>query len=268
MPHATSTSWSVEYETLRRQKLFQAPPKDKSAYPALAAAIKPHIQSFDALFENQKVLQAGLRDIGTQTVVDGDPRDTNVGSARNQLSLRIAEVVLEKPVLPASNKISTTNRNIFPSECRERHATYRGKLRARLQYRVNNGDWKEAIRELGQLPIMLRSNRCHLEKSTPSDLVYQKEDSEEQGGYFIINGNEKIIRMLIVARRNYPMAINRNAFGARGAAFSKLAVQIRSVRPDETSQTNVLHYLHDGNVTFRFSWRKQEYLVPVVMILK
>lgn len=43
---------------------------------------------------------------------------------------------------------------------------------------------------------------------------------------------------------------------------------MRSVRPDETSQTNVLHYLSDGNVTFRFSWRKNEYLVPVMMILK
>jgi DNA-directed RNA polymerase I subunit RPA2 len=30
----------------------------------------------------------------------------------------------------------------------------------------------------------------------------------------------------------------------------------------------VLHYLNDGNVTFRFSWRKNEYLVPVMMILK
>src|SRR4051812_23944286 len=107
MPHATNTSWSVEYDTIRRQNLFKAPPRDKSAYPALAAAIRPHIQSFDALFENQQILQAGLCDIGTQTFVDSDPRDTSVGSARNQLSLRIAEVLLEKPVLPAANKIST-----------------------------------------------------------------------------------------------------------------------------------------------------------------
>merc|ERR1711939_1137589 len=29
-----------------------------------------------------------------------------------------------------------------------------------------------------------------------------------------------------------------------------------------------LHYLKDGNVTFRFSWRKAEYLVPVMMVMK
>jgi len=40
------------------------------------------------------------------------------------------------------------------------------------------------------------------------------------------------------------------------------------MRPDQTSQTNALHYLNDGNVNLRFSWRKAEYLVPVMMVLK
>jgi DNA-directed RNA polymerase I subunit RPA2 len=74
--------------------------------------------------------------------------------------------------------------------------------------------------------------------------------------------------MLIVNRRNYPMAIIRPSFEGRGATYTKFGIQIRSVRPDQTSQTNVLHYLSDGNVTFRFSYRKNEYLVPVVMVLK
>ncbi len=74
--------------------------------------------------------------------------------------------------------------------------------------------------------------------------------------------------MLIVSRRNYPMAIIRGSFVNRGATYTKFGIQIRCVRPDQTSQTNVLHYLSDGNVTFRFSWRKNEYLVPVMMILK
>ena len=103
---------------------------------------------------------------------------------------------------------------------------------------------------------------------TPDQLVKAKEESEELGGYFIVNGNEKLIRMLIVSRRNYPMAIVRPSFVNRGSSYSKFGIQIRSVRPDQTSQTNVLHYLNDGNVTFRFSWRKNEYLVPVMMVLK
>ena len=263
----TSTSWSVEYNTVKRQKLFKNPPKDRSAFPALQAAVKPHIESFNALWK-EKLIDAGLKDIGIHTVVDGDLRDASRSTSRNKLDLRVTEVMLDKPVLPTSNKFSIQDRNIYPSECRERHATYRGKLRARLQYRINNGDWKESVRELGQMPIMLRSNKCHLENFSPAEMVRHKEESEEMGGYFIVNGNEKLIRMLIASRRNYPMAISRNAFTGRGPTYSKFGIQIRSVRPDQTSQTNVLHYLTDGNVTFRFSWRKNEYLVPVMMILK
>ena len=64
------------------------------------------------------------------------------------------------------------------------------------------------------------------------------------------------------------MAIIRPSFKGRGPAFTEFGMIMRSVRPDQTSQTNVLHYLDDGNVTFRFSWRKNEYLIPVMMILK
>lgn len=99
-------------------------------------------------------------------------------------------------------------------------------------------------------------------------LVQRKEESEELGGYFIVNGNEKIIRLLLMNKRNFPLAINRPSFTNRGQAYTPYGIIMRSVRPDETSQTNVLHYLNDGNVTFRFSWRKSEYLVPVMMVMK
>jgi len=88
------------------------------------------------------------------------------------------------------------------------------------------------------------------------------------GGYFIVNGNEKMIRPLQVNRRNYPMAIKRGAFTNRGPGYTPFGIQIRSMRPDQTSQTNALHYLEDGNVNFRFSWRKAEYLVPLIMVMK
>lgn len=265
-PSRTSTIWDGEYHTLRRNDLFRNTPKDHTAFPLLHAAIKPHVESFNTLFD-QGLVEEGLKDIGIHTVTDGGPRDRNPKTPRNRLDLRVTEVLLEKPMLPTTNRTSAT-REILPAECRERGATYRGKLRARLQYRVNNNEWKEAVREIGALPIMLRSNRCHLEGLSPAEMVKRKEESEELGGYFIINGNEKLIRMLITPKRNYPMAISRGAFENRGPGYSQYGVTIRSVRPDETSATNVLHYLTDGNVSFRFNWRKSEYLLPVVMVLK
>jgi DNA-directed RNA polymerase I subunit RPA2 len=109
---------------------------------------------------------------------------------------------------------------------------------------------------------------CHLQNNSPDLLVHRKEEAEELGGYFVVNGIEKLIRLLIVNRRNFPMAIERPSFTNRGPHYTKYGIITRSVRPDETSQTNVLHYLDDGNVIFRFSWRKAEYLVPVMMVMK
>lgn len=274
----TDTHWTANFDTVRREKLFKHPPKDHTPYPALAEAIHPHVNSFNALFDNSKLLDAALKDIGAKTVLDGEQEtlqqraqrleDGKSREKRNRFSIKIRELFLEKAILPTTNKFSTKNREIYPAECRERHATYRGKLRARVEYSLNGGEWRHTIRDMGQIPIMLRTNRCHLENYTPAQLVQHKEESEELGGYFIVNGIEKLIRMLIVSRRNYPMAIVRGSFVNRGSAYTKYGMQLRSVRPDQTSQTNVLHYLNDGNVTFRFSWRKNEYLVPVMMILK
>ena len=215
-------------------------------------------------------LHHALKDIGTKTFLDGDPAIASQPDAepRNRLQVRVREVFLDKSSLPTSNKLEATKREILPVECRERHVTYRGRFRGRFEYRLNDGAWKESVRELGWLPIMLRSNKCHLEGLSPKQLVNCREETEELGGYFVVNGIEKLIRMLIVNRRNFPMAIIRPSFVNRGPTYTKFGMQIRSVRPDQTSQTNVLHYLSDGNVTFRFSWRKNEFLVPVLMILK
>ena len=266
-------SWTTQYQSRKRHSLFRKPPLDKTAYPSLAEAIRPHVESFNGVFSQNGQLHHALKDIGTRTFLDGDPSlaaadDESEPRSRNRLQLRMKEVFLDKSLLPPSNKLETTKREILPVECRERHVTYRGRFRGRLEYRINDGEWKESVREFGYLPIMLRSNRCHLEGLSPKELVDRREETEELGGYFIVNGIEKLVRMLIVNRRNFPAAIIRTSFEKRGTGYTKYGVQIRSVRLDQTSQTNVLHYLGEGNVMFRFSWRKNEFLVPVMMILK
>lgn len=255
----------AQFRTLEREKRFQNPPKDKSAYPLLAEAVSPHIGSFNALTEGPGggLLNLAVNDIGSKIIFDSN----DVDRLGNKLNIRVESVQLAKPSVPVNDKLSI-NRRTYPSECRERMSTYRSRLMLKVTWSVNDGDEVSEIREAGQVPVMLKTNRCHLEKLSPSELVDQKEESDEMGGYFIVNGIEKLIRMLIVQRRNHPMAIIRPSFGNRGASYTKFGIQIRCVRPDQTSQTNVLHYLNDGNVTFRFSWKKNEYLVPAMMILK
>ncbi|SCU80341.1 LAME_0B02674g1_1 [Lachancea meyersii CBS 8951] len=261
---------TADFRTLERENRFVNPPKDKSAYPLLQEAVEPHVGSFNALTEGAEggLLNQAVKDIGEKVVFDGAKSDDNPEYMGNKLSLSVEQVSIAKP-MSNDGVSSAVERKVYPAESRQRLSSYKGKLLLKLKWSVNNGEETfTEIKDCGGLPVMLQSNRCHLSKMSPYELVQHKEESDEVGGYFIVNGIEKLIRMLIVQRRNHPMAIIRPSFANRGASYSQYGIQIRSVRLDQTSQTNVLHYLNDGEVTFRFSWRKNEYLIPVVMILK
>ena len=179
----------------------------------------------------------------------------------------IESVSVGQPRISDSNTRAIDKR-LMPAECRERGVTYDARLSARIAYTVNGVRHSIDNKHLGNLPVMIKSNLCHLHGLTPAQLVHHHEEAEELGGYFIVNGLEKLIRLLIVNRRNHPMAIVRPSFQKRGPTYTNYGVMIRSVRPDQTSHTNTIHYLTDGSATFRFSYRKQEYMLPVVMVLK
>lgn len=109
---------------------------------------------------------------------------------------------------------------------------------------------------------------CNSAGMTSKQLVAAKEESTEFGGYFVCNGIERIIRMLILQRRHYIMGLKRGAYLKRGANYTPWATMIRCVRPDQSSATVRLHYLADGGVNFAFTMRKAEYFIPVGVLLK
>lgn len=144
--------WTAEFDTVRRENLFRDPPKRHSAYPALQAAVQPHLGSFNALLDKDGLLEHAIREIGIKVHLDGEPGDPS----RNRLSLRLKDIFVDRPQISTTNKFASLARDVLPAECRERHATYRGKMRARLEFRVNDGPWREGLRDLGQLPIMIK----------------------------------------------------------------------------------------------------------------
>lgn len=125
-------------------------------------------------------------------------------------------------------------------------------------------------KRLGELPIMVLSKSCHLANKTSRQLVALKEEDNEMGGYFIVNGIERIIRLLQVQRRNHPVSLVRSSFQRRGPTYSDYAVSMRcaNFNGDNTTITNSLHYLTTGSVTVRFYMRKQEFLVPIILLLR
>ncbi|KAG6059864.1 DNA-dependent RNA polymerase II [Claviceps aff. humidiphila group G2b] len=53
-------------------------------------------------------------------------------------------------------------------------------------------DWKNMV-FVGKLPIMVKSKICHLSRETDESLFTVNECPYDQGGYFVINGSEKVL---------------------------------------------------------------------------
>ena len=166
-----------------------------------------------------------------------------------------------------------------PAECRIRGVNYESSMAADLCVQLVNYDDSDCSmdsnvfrmrRKLGSMPLMVMCDLCPLSKCSPSKLVQKGEDSCEFGGYFIINGAERLIRLLQVPRRNFPLGLQRSSFQKRGNTYSDLGVMFRSARYSgcQTTTTNVFHYLEGGMVTIRLAIRKQEFLVPAYIVMK
>ena len=139
---------------------------------------------------------------------------------------------------------------------------------SRCSYSINGINQPKFEKTLGNLPIMLKSDACNLAGLTPAELVRHGEHEQEWGGYFIIGGHERLLRMLQTTRRNYPIAMQRPSWKARGRNFSDLGVLLECGKLDLTTTKNVLHYVTTGTAKFMFSFGKELFFVPVVMVLK
>ncbi|KAF9520714.1 hypothetical protein BS47DRAFT_1370286 [Hydnum rufescens UP504] len=256
------------FRTLEREHQFRHPSRNGSDVPILEELVAPHIESFNALFEDaggRGLLDLATENIEPRVVFDGKGRTGETSGQAgwgNKMEIKIQSVFVARPMASERQHLPTTDTRLYPAEARERLTTYRGKMVIKLAFRINDGAEEIEAKECGLLPIMVRSNRCNLKNLSAADLVAHKEEAEEFGGYFIVNGNERLIRYLILPRRNHVISLIRNSFTNRGPSYTPYAVNIRCVRPDQSGVTNSLHYLSNGSAMLRFSWRKQEYLIP------
>ncbi|KAJ0045240.1 hypothetical protein Pint_06132 [Pistacia integerrima] len=157
---------------------------------------------------------------------------------------------------------------LLPFECRQAKISYTGKLMADVEFQYDDA---AVIREkfnFGQFPIMLKSKRCHLRYADPQKLKSFKEESSEVGGYFILNGLERVFRAVILPKQNYPMSMVRNSFRDRREGYTNKAVVLRCVRKDQSSVSVKLYYLRNGSARLGFWMQGKEYLLPVGIVLK
>jgi len=85
------------------------------------------------------------------------------------------------------------NRNITPMECRHRDLTYAAPIYITLVPYENDIPGNPVEVMIGEIPIMIKSVKDPLSRMTPEELIAIGEDPKDPGGYFIIDGSERVI---------------------------------------------------------------------------
>eukprot|EP00667_Euglena_gracilis_P000465 EG_transcript_464 len=111
--------------------------------------------------------------------------------------IKFGQVYINKPTLPSP--YGHELKEFFPNAARLRNLTYRSPLVCDILVRVFDEDNCEMENytidhvPIGDIPIMLKSNYCHLLDMLPDELPEVGECPHDQGGYFVINGSEKVL---------------------------------------------------------------------------
>jgi DNA-directed RNA polymerase I subunit RPA2 len=249
------------------------------AHESLARLVAPHVDSFNSfLLEGLQRVQESLPPLEVEHPEDG-----------STLSLWFEGLRISKPLLEESRATETRRElRVFPRECRQAGSSYTAPLVSRVCWRVGDGDVQSKDTRLSHFPVMVcvarrphlrgrlcaltaaasfllqvNSLACNLHGLDRAQLLDRGEEANEVGGYFIVNGNEKLLRLLVNQRRHYIMGMVRSAYARRGKSYTEFATAIRCVAPDETSMTVRVHYLTTGSARLAFVLRKQEFFVPV-----
>ena len=88
---------------------------------------------------------------------------------------------------------SSAESTVTPNECRLRDMTYAAPILVDIEYTKFRTRVARSGVPIGRMPIMLRSNKCVLANQTERQMCAMDECPLDPGGYFIVNGTEKVI---------------------------------------------------------------------------
>ena len=96
---------------------------------------------------------------------------------------------------------------IMPYEARLRNLTYSAPVYVELTVKHEDQVDSETV-EIGRIPVMVKSSICNTNGLSKDDLIKNYEDPNDPGGYFIINGNERVMVMAEDLAENQPFIEN------------------------------------------------------------
>lgn len=144
-----------------------------------------HIHSFNSF------LSKGIKEIVAAN-------DTITSELDPNWYVKYLDIKIGKPeIREGQNKQSLT-----PHECRLRDLTYSAPILVDVEYTKGSEVFQTPNLTIGRMPIMLKSDHCILAGKNDELYFQYQECPHDPGGYFIINGSEKVILMQEQASKN------------------------------------------------------------------
>ena len=159
---------------------------------------------------------------------------------------------------PEITEADGSKRAIYPTEARLRKISYSAPMYIEVSAHINGVQRESFTTLIGNIPIMLKSKFCHLNGLNREELIEKGEDPHDPGGYFIINGTEKVL------------------INVEDLAANNLLVEKASTGPSEYvgklfSESGAFKIPHtfekskSGTIYLSFTRVKR---VPIIMIIK
>jgi len=159
-----------------------------------AQLVKHQTQSYDDFISSK--IESVIECLNPVEASDGFCPE--LGRNRNTLSIRFSNPNLAMPVISEKDG---SNKVMVPNDARLRNMTYSSVLTVDADvilrtFSVDQNDYVMSSRHitgisLGRIPLMVRSKYCMLSRQPAP--VPVDECRYDYGGYFVVNGNEKVI---------------------------------------------------------------------------
>ncbi|KAJ8083671.1 DNA-dependent RNA polymerase II [Marasmius tenuissimus] len=224
--------------------------------------VRQQLDSFDEFVQNT---MQELVDENSDLILDqAEQFSGQQTDSSRRYEIKFEQIYLSRPTVTEADGLVVP---VFPQEARLRNLTYSAPLYIEMKKRVSSGheEGGEMVWEtendsgaegtkvwIGKVPIMLRSTFCILRGLQDQDLYDLNECPYDSGGYFIINGSEKVLiaqeRMatnhVYVFAKAQPSPINflaeiRSAVEKGGKTISQFQVKMFH-RNQERSLGNVM----------------------------
>lgn len=106
---------------------------------------RPHIDSFNYMLEE------GL----SEAIKTLNPVYIELPNG-DKVELKYVDVRIDSPRIPENTIGRQSTHKIYPSECRQRAATYKGKMTVKISWSINDKKQGVLERSLGEVPIMVQ----------------------------------------------------------------------------------------------------------------